>query len=83
MFSNSGVTEKGISRLLELSADAHIQRRQTDPGSVAFHRLTGMIVAYGKALALLSALHQREEFYFIISHAEQHTSLPRSLPYVE
>ena len=83
MFFNSGVTEKGISRLVELSADAHIQRRQTNPGSVAYHRLTGMIAGYGKALALLSALHQREEFYSVISHAEQRTTLPPSLSFVE
>jgi hypothetical protein len=83
MFFNSGVTEKGIARILELSADAHIQRRQTTPGSPAHHKLTGMIAAYGKAIGLLNALHQREEFYFIISQAEQHTCLPPSLPYVE
>ena len=83
MFFNSGVTERDISRLVELSADAHIQRRQTNSGSAAYHRLTGMIAAYGKALALLTALHQREEFYAIVSHADQHTTLPPSLSFVE
>jgi hypothetical protein len=32
--------------------------------------LTGAIAAYGKALALLTALQQREEFYRIISQSE-------------
>lgn len=83
MFFNSGVAEKGISHLVELSADAHIQCRQTSPDSVDHHRLSGMIAAYGKALALLTALHHREEFYFIVSHAQHHTTLPPSLPFVE
>ena len=83
MFLNSGVTEKGIARILELSADAHIQRRQTVSGSDSYHKLTGMIAAYGKTLSLLTALHQREEFYFVVGHAEQYTSLPESLPFVD
>jgi hypothetical protein len=32
--------------------------------------LTGAIEAYGKTLALLTALQQREEFYRIISQSE-------------
>jgi len=83
MFFNSGVTEKGIARLLELSADAHIQRRQSSADSATCHRLTGMIAAYGKALALLTALQQREEFYFVINQAEPRTTLPASLSFVE
>lgn len=78
MQSNSGVTEKGIERILELSADAHIQRRQAGKDTPAYQRLSGMIAAYGKALGLLTALHQREEFFFIVSHGE----LPESLPVV-
>jgi hypothetical protein len=35
-----------------------------------FYSLTGAIAAYGKALALLTALQQREEFYRIIAQSE-------------
>ena len=81
MFLNSSVMEKGIASILELSADAHIQRRQAVTSS-AYHKFTGMIAAYGKALALLTALHRLEELYFVVGHAGQHTSLPESLPSV-
>jgi hypothetical protein len=37
--------------------------------SPAFHTLTGAIATYGKALALLTALQQREEFYTIVAAA--------------
>jgi len=37
--------------------------------SAAFHNLTGVIAAYGKALALLTALQQREEIYAIVAAA--------------
>jgi hypothetical protein len=35
----------------------------------AFHNLSGAIAAYGKALGLLTALQQREEFYTIVAAA--------------
>lgn len=70
MPTHLGLIDKGIARILELSADAQIQRRTTPENSPAFHKLTGAIAAYGKALALLAALHQREEFYFILRHAD-------------
>ena len=73
---HSGIAEKGIEMILELSADAQIQRRQTQEGSAAFHKLSGTIAAYGKALALLAALHQREEFFFVVNHAEMSEFLP-------
>jgi hypothetical protein len=66
MKSSSGLTDKGIQRILELSADAHIQRREAAKDSAAFHSWTGAIAAYGKALALFTALHEREEFYAIV-----------------
>ncbi len=66
MKPTSGVANKGIERILELSADAHIRRRWTAKDSPEFHNLTGAIAAYGKALALLTALKQREEFRAII-----------------
>ena len=69
MERNAGVASKGIERILGLSADAHIQRRMTIEDSPQYHNLTGAIAAYGKALALLTALQQREEFYTIVAAA--------------
>ena len=66
MNSKSGLANKGIQRILELSADAHIRRRGTAKDSREFHKLTGAIAAYGKALALLRALEEMEEFYVMI-----------------
>jgi hypothetical protein len=69
MKSNSGHAEQAIARILELSAEAQIARRMVAKDSAAFHRLTGTIAAYGKALALLTALQQREEFYTVVAAA--------------
>ena len=66
MKANAGLANKGIERILELSADAHIRRRGTVKDSLEFHNLTGAIAAYGKALALLAALEKLEEFYAMI-----------------
>ena len=68
--SSAGQADQAIERVLEWSADAQIARRKTPKDSPAFHRLTGAIAAYGKALALLTALQQREEFYAIIAECE-------------
>ena len=65
MKANLGLANKGIERILELSADAHIRRRGTAKDSPEFHNLTGAIAAYGKTLALLAAMQQLEEFYAI------------------
>jgi len=59
MKPNSGVAATAIDRILELSVDAHIGRRRTVRDSAKFHNLTGAIVAYGKVLAVLTALKQR------------------------
>ena len=69
MKSNSGHARQAIERIIELSADAQITRRIVAKGSPTFHNLTGAIAAYGKALALLTALQQREEFYTIVAAA--------------
>jgi len=61
---------QAVERILELSADTQIARRITGKDSPAFHNLTGAITAYGKALALLTALQQREEFYTIVGPFE-------------
>jgi len=66
---HSGHAEQAIERILELSADAQITRRMVAEDSAAFQNLTGAIAAYGKALALLTALQQREEFYTIVAAA--------------
>ena len=47
-----------IERILELSAEAQIKRREAAEDSPASHNLTGAIVAYGKALGLLSKLKE-------------------------
>jgi hypothetical protein len=73
--SRPGRASQAVERLLELSADAQIARRQTAKNSPAFHTLTGAITAYGKALALLIALQQREEFYAIIAQCELSESM--------
>jgi len=63
---DSGVTNKAIDRILELSAAAQIQRRGTLKDSAEFHNLTGAIAAYGKALGMLVAPQHLEEFHAII-----------------
>ena len=60
---NTRPANEVIDRILELSADAHIQRRKVAKGSPAFHNVTGAIAAYGRVLALLTALQEREEFH--------------------
>ena len=62
MKSNSDLVDEAIERVLELLADAHIQRRRVAKDSPEFDNLTGAISAYGKVLALLIALQQQEEF---------------------
>ena len=64
---SSGHTSQAIERVLELSADAQITRRKTPKDSPAFHRLAGAIAAYGKALAILTALQRREEFFAVVA----------------
>jgi hypothetical protein len=66
MNGSEGLANKGIERILELSADAHIRRRGTVKDSAEFHNLTGAIAAYGKALELLTAMQELEEFYAMI-----------------
>jgi len=68
--NSTGLAAKGIERILELSADAHIMRRHVAKDSPAFHNLTGAINAYGKVLALLTALQRREELYAVVGQYE-------------
>jgi hypothetical protein len=70
MEAKSDLASKAIEGILELSADAHIRRRRTVKDSPEFHKLTGAIAAYGKTLALLTALQEREEFYELIDELE-------------
>jgi len=67
---STGLAAKGIERILELSADEHIQRPGVGKDSRAFHNLMGAIMAYGKVLALLTAPQQREEFYAVVGRYE-------------
>jgi hypothetical protein len=65
--SSQGLAAKAIACVVELSADAHIARRGTAKDSPEFRKLSRAIKAYGKVLAFLTALQQREEFY-TVSH---------------
>src|SRR5260370_13108008 len=76
MKPNSGVANKGIERILELSADAQIRRRGTVKDSPEYHNLTGAIVAYGKPLALLTALQQPEEFHATMTQHDVSRCVP-------
>lgn len=53
--STTGLAEKIIEGILELSADAQVARRRVAKDSPAFHTLTGVIATYGKVLELLAA----------------------------
>jgi hypothetical protein len=75
MKANLGLASKGIERILELSADAHVRRRGTVPDSAEYHHLTGAIAAYGKTLALLTAMQELEECYGMIDPYEVTASL--------
>jgi len=66
MRANLGLANEAIERVLELSADAHIRRRGTVKDSTEFNKLTGSIAAYGRTLAVLTELQQREEFFALI-----------------
>jgi hypothetical protein len=68
MKANSSLAGKVIERIVELSADAHIRRRGVLTDSLEFQALSGAIAAYGKALALLTALQKREEFYAMLAN---------------
>jgi hypothetical protein len=52
------LTDEAIERILELSADAQIGRREIAKDSPAYYTVTERIAAYGKALALLTALQR-------------------------
>ncbi|HUC53925.1 MAG TPA: hypothetical protein VMR90_07750 [Candidatus Cybelea sp.] len=64
---DASVMDKGMERILELSADAHIRRRWVAKESPEYYNLTGAIAAYGKTLELLTALQQWEEYYAMIA----------------
>lgn len=71
----SGLANLAIEGVLELSADAHIERKMAARNSSDFHRLTGAIAAYGNALAVLVTLQEREELCAMIAEM----SLPVSV----
>jgi hypothetical protein len=66
---NSGLAA-GIERVLELSVDAHVKRREVAMDSPEFHNSTGAIAAYGKVLAMLTELQQLEELYTLVGQYE-------------
>ena len=56
--SKSNPLDKVAGLILELSADAHIERHEVTKNSPAFHSLTGAIAAYGKVLARLTIIKE-------------------------
>ena len=70
MKTSSGLANQAIEEVLELSADAHIQRKMAPRSSSDFHRLTGAIAAYGNALAVLVALQERDELCAMIAELD-------------
>jgi len=67
---SSDFAAKAIDQILELSSDAHIDRQEVGQGTPAYDKLTGAIKAYGKVLALLTALQKREEFFAVVGECE-------------
>ena len=70
MKPHAGISNEVIERVLELSADAHIHRREVGKDFAAFDSLTGAIAAYGKVLAFLASLQPREEFDLVAGQSE-------------
>lgn len=66
MKADAGLEGKVIEQILELSANAQIERRKTARDSAAFHNLTGEIIAYGKAIALLIAVRRQKKLCTIL-----------------
>jgi len=60
--SGPGYAGQAIQRILDCQ-QTQKTRCRTTKRSAAFHSLTGTIAAYSKALAILAALQQREEFF--------------------
>jgi hypothetical protein len=61
MMPSASLLDPAIARIVELSADLQIKRRGTAKYSLEFHDYSVTITAYGKALAVLTALQQQEE----------------------
>lgn len=70
MTVNSGFAESFMGHILELSAQAQIERRSTEKSSAAFEKLSGAIVAYGNVLALLTACRALEEMEAMLGQTE-------------
>ena len=70
MYTESSPAEKLTERILELSADAQIERRTFAKDSPAFHNLSGAVVAYGKVLALLAALQRLQQLHVSVGQFE-------------
>ena len=82
--SKSNCFNKVAELILELSADAHIQRREFSKESAAFHNLTGAIAGYGRVLAGLTVLQESEGlFTFVGEHdAPEGAAMAEGLSYV-
>ena len=67
-----------IERILEVSAEAQIKRREAAEDSPAFHNLTGAIIAYGKALGLLSKLKEVRQLSNLLTSGTTSSARSRS-----
>ncbi len=61
MMESSSLVERAVERILEMSADLHIERMGTTKYSLAFHDYSVAIAAYGKVLEMLTCLQEQEE----------------------
>ena len=82
--SKSNPLDKVAELILELSADAHIERHEVTKNSPAFHSLTGAIAAYGKVLARLTILRNSEELLAVVdqNNAPEHVVMAERPNYV-
>lgn len=68
----SSFAQPFMEQILELSAQAQIERRRVDKSSAAFERLSGAILTYGNVLALLTTFRELEALDALPAHWDIH-----------
>ena len=68
-----------MERILELSADAQIKRRETLTTSNTFQHLTGAIIAYGNVLRVLTKPQEAASEQYFVAKATQSAAAANSL----
>lgn len=76
--------DKVTELILELSADALIQRRAVAKDSPAFQSMTGAISAYGRVLAELTMLQESDKLFELAQQddALEHVVMAEGVNYV-